>query len=112
MNTKNPHLSNRLISMLAQLAATILVATSLVGCGKGMNGTYKGDSPIGTVTIEFKSGGKAFSSVMGQTRELSYTVEGDKVIFDTGKGKEVYTLQKDGSLSSGEGAMSITLKKM
>ena len=111
MNSNHSNAERKLASLVARLAATLMLATCLVGCGKSLSGTYAGDTILGSVSVEFKGGGRAFSSMGGQTRELTYTIEGDKVIVNTGKGKEVYTIQKDGSLSSGNGLMGVTLKK-
>lgn len=111
MKLNNTNLERKPLSLMARLAACLLIAGCLAGCGRGPSGTYTGQSMMGPMTVEFKGGSKAFVSVMGQTRELAYTVEGNKVIFDTGKGKEVYTIQKDGSLSSGDGMMSVTLTR-
>lgn len=112
MNFNNSNVERKPIAPLARLAACFIIVACLAGCGKSLSGTYVGEAINGsTVSIEFKGGNKAFSSVMGQTRELKYAIEGDKVIFDTGTGKEVYTIQKDGDLTSGTGFMSITLKK-
>ena len=95
---------------MAALVLGVLVAAlfTVAGCGKSVSGTYAGDTMAGAVTIEFQSGGKALASIMGQTRQVKYKVDGDKIIFDSG---DVYTIQKDGSLSSGTGVMSITLRK-
>ena len=111
MNFNNSNVEPKPMSLLARLAACCIIAACLTGCGKSVKGTYTGDTPLGTITLEIRGGHKALSSMRGQTRELTYSVDGDKVIFDTGKGKEVYSLQKDGSLSSGTGIMSVTLKK-
>jgi hypothetical protein len=111
MNPSNSNVERKSLSLLTRLAACWIIAACLTGCGKNVKGTYTGDTPIGTVTLEIRGGHKALGSMGGQSRELTYTVDGDKVIIDTGKGKEVYSIQKDGSLSRGTGMMSVTLKK-
>src|SRR5262245_720133 len=111
MNANNSNVERKSLSLLARLAACMIIAACLTGCGKSLNGTYTGETLLGTVTVEMKGGHRALSSMMGQTRELTYSIDGDKVIFDTGKGKEVYTIQQDGSLISDNGLMRVTLKK-
>ena len=98
----------RTLSAVLVLGVLVAALFTVAGCGKNLSGTYVGDTVAGALTIEFKPGGKALGSFNGQTRQIKYTVDGDRVIFDSG---DVYTIQKDGSLSSGTGPMSITLRK-
>lgn len=42
---------------------------------------------------------------MGQTRELSYSTDGDKVILESPQGNLVVTRNKDGSLDTPWGTM-------
>jgi hypothetical protein len=109
---------NRSSLLIGVIVATFVAAAlTLAACSKGspkggLSGTYAATVPwAGTVTIEFKSRDEAFVSMNGQTKEGSYTVEGDKVIFQGAEGNIVYTIQKDGSLTSGSGDMSIVFKK-
>ena len=105
-------LNRKSLSPLVRLAACFLLVACLAGCGKSMSGTYAGESPFGTMTLQFKGGHKATSTAMGQMRDLTYSIEADKLIIDTGKGtKEIWTISKDGSLSRDVGLMSVTLKK-
>ena len=106
--------------MCKRLIAAMLVTGSitLAGCKRAnqeLSGTYTYQPPsrLYTLTVEFKSGRKVFASALGQTRECTYTVESDKAIFDcgTGRGKEVYTILGDSSLTSGTGSESVTLRK-
>jgi len=90
----------RTIVVVPLMAVVLFTA----GCDKGPKGFYKLDGPI-PVTIEFKSGGKAVFSMMGENKESDYTVSGDKVnISKDPEGKPMsLTINSDGSLSSSVG---------
>lgn len=96
--------------------ALALLCLSAVGCGSSLSGTYEDPNGMPVTKVEFKSGGKAYMTMgmfgVGQTTEVSYRRDGDKVILEMGAGANiVLTVQKDGSLSNGGGMMSVNLKK-
>jgi hypothetical protein len=86
------------------IVPALMLGLFIAGCDKGPKGFYKLDGPI-PVTIEFKSGGKAVFSMMGENKESDYTVSGDKVnISKDPEGKPMsLTINSDGSLSSSIG---------
>lgn len=93
-------------------AALVCMSLFLAGCGDSLSGTYAAEmGPGATFSIEFKSGGKATVSAMGETKQGTYTLNGDKVTVTIDKDPATFTRQKDGSLVA-EGAMvGMTLKK-
>lgn len=99
-------------SMMGRLLVVpILVAMMLIaGCDKGPSGLYTAEGPI-SASIDFKSG-KAIFSMMGETKESDFTVNGDKVnIAKDPEGKPLsLTINSDGSLS-GPGGMKFVKKK-
>lgn len=91
----------RLFSRLLAMATWLTLSVALAGCGNRMSGTYvAADMPAGAMTLEFKSGDKAVFTVLGETREVKYTVEGDKVIMHHPDGNQVYTIESDGRLTT------------
>ena len=96
--------------------AVVLLCLGAFGCGSGLSGTYEDPKGMPVTKVEFKPGGKAHMTMgmfgIGQTTEVSYRRDGDKVILETEAGANlVLTVQEDGSLSSGPGLMSVNLKK-
>ena len=80
----------------------IVLAIALTACGGGgMNGTYSDDS--GIVSYEFKGNGKVLVSSMGQTVELQYEKDGDKIRVMAAKNApaQVITITDDGHLDVG-----------
>lgn len=97
-------------------AAVVALCLSAIGCGSGLRGSYEDPKGMPITKVEFKSGGKAYLTMgmfgIGQTQEVSYRRDGDKVILEVGAGANmVLTIQEDGSLSNGDGMMSVHLKK-
>ena len=86
-------------ALLAPLLATLLLAA----CGGGPSGTYEG---VMGSTITFASG-KADISLAGNTMELAYRVDGDKISLRApGGGPDlVLTRRADGSLDTPWGDM-------
>jgi hypothetical protein len=82
----------------------------LTGCGDGVSGTYASDGPI-PMSMTFKGGGKATVSGMGETKEATYTVDGDKVVVTLDGNPATFVKQKDGSLAAQGEMMGMTLKK-
>jgi len=88
-----------------------LMALALPGCPSGNpSGKYQDDS--GAVSVEFKSGKKAYVTLPIGTTQCDYEVDGDKITLkmpgDKG-GNVVLTKKSDGSLDGG--MMLGTLKK-
>ena len=79
----------------AGIAAACL---SLAGCGGSVNGnTYQNAN--GMIQLEFKSGGKAFTSLNGMTNTCTHKQESKTVTLECEGDKTVFTLNDDGSLS-------------
>jgi hypothetical protein len=67
--------------------------------GNQLSGTYHGQTA--NATFDFKPGNKVTANVMGDSKDLSYKVEGDKVtILNPKEGDIVLTRNQDGSLNS------------
>jgi len=88
---------------------TVLAATLLIlGCGQGMSGKYASSNGIQGITLEFEGGDKVMATVMGNTVEGTYKVEGDKVtVYINGKNM-VLTKAADGALTGGPMGMTLT----
>ena len=82
---------------LAALCTALLAA-----CSSGISGTYEG----GLGSIQFSSG-KADVTLMGNTVEMDYTTDSDKVILQSPQGNLVLKRNQDGSLDTPWG----TIKK-
>jgi len=82
---------------------------ALFGCSH-LSGKYESTGPgAGVASLEFRNGSKAYMTVLGNTVETEYTVDGDKITLKNVNGENmVLTEQKDGTLS---GPMGMTLKK-
>lgn len=80
------------------MVAVVCVAVS--GCGDGLSGNRYTEEN-GKDGIEFKSGNKAHVTVMGQTIEADYSVDGNKITLDTKgeAGKLVVTRERDGTIT-------------
>jgi hypothetical protein len=85
---------------LSSFLAMTLFCLAVTGCGDGLSGSKytEKDSKDG---IEFKSGHKAYVTVMGSTVEATYAVDGDKITLDGGGqiGKLVVTRAPDGTIT-------------
>ena len=70
---------------------------SLTGCGSG-NGKFSGIYEAGKgESIEFRSGGKADITVQGtNVIEVSYAVDGERIVFSSQRGNFVGKVTKDG----------------
>jgi hypothetical protein len=82
--------------LLAPLLATLILAA----CGGGMSGTWEG----GMGSIRFESG-KAYATLLGSTREMKYSTDGDKVVLHSSEGDLVLTRNADGSIDTPWGRM-------
>jgi hypothetical protein len=89
------HCYFRYILGAVSTAATLLL---IAGCGGTVNGsTYQNAN--GMVQVEFKSGGKAFTSLNGMTNACTYTQESKTITLECEGDKTVFTVNDDGSLS-------------
>jgi hypothetical protein len=92
---------NRLrTSIVTSVATLVLASFVLVGCGKSMSGRFANDM----MEVEFKSGSKAYvtmgmAGINRTTTEVSYELNGDKIILHSQAGNLVLTRNKDGTLS-------------
>jgi hypothetical protein len=98
------------------LVAVIAISTlTLVACGGDrLSGVYTDPNGIPLHSLEFKPGGKVYitMAMTGTTSQGTYKQDGDKIIVEVkGGGNLVLTLNKDGSLTSGNGPMSNTFRK-
>jgi hypothetical protein len=87
---------------------TVVLGSAMIyvsGCGKSVSGVYADDS--GTLSIEFKSGGKATVTLQGSPMDGDYTVQGKTVTVKVNGDAKVLTINDDGSLAGPD----ITLKK-
>jgi hypothetical protein len=82
--------------LLAPLLATLLLAA----CGGGVSGTWEG----GMGSIKFESG-QGGVSLLGMTRDMKYSSEGDKIVLHSSEGDLVLTRNDDGSISTPWGRM-------
>ena len=101
-----------LVSKLVQIAALILVTALMAGCGNKVTGTYSN----GMMTIELKSGGKAVLTMGLTSDDVTYEVQGDKIILHdpkSGAAKDNLTLTRkdDGNLALVGEMGSMILKK-
>ena len=87
MNQKAKHTFARCAHAI--VAAAIL--TILAGCGSKVEGTYKG--PMGQIVL--KSGGKAELTMMGQTGQGTYKVDGKSVAVTFDGQTNTFTLEKN-----------------
>jgi hypothetical protein len=81
----------------SRMAAATVVAASicLISSATAMSGKYGNDF----MEVEFKSSSKAYVTTMGGvTTEVSYEVDGDKIILRNQAGNLVLTSNKDGTL--------------
>ena len=89
------------------LAFLPLVSTSVTGCGSGVDGTYHDAN--GVTTLELDSG-KAKLSMAGETLDLTYQVEGDKIMVHNpaeAEGEDlVLTRNSDGTHSGPLGTLA------
>lgn len=86
-----------------KLASMLLASLLLTACGGGISGTYEG----GMGSIKFESG-KADITLMGQTRETIFNIDGNKIVLHSPQGNLVLTRTKDGSLDTPWGTMKKT----
>lgn len=87
-----------LISRLLQLSAAVLLILTVSSCGDGLSGK-KYTSNSGSTAVEFKSGNKAYLTNMGQTAEVDYEIDDDKVKLKTPMGTMILTHEKDGTIT-------------
>lgn len=85
----------------------VLASLALAGCGSNLDGTYHDAN--GAVTLDIKSS-KARLTMMGETHELSYKVDGDKITLhdpkEAAQGDIVLTRNGDGTLSGPMGTLT------
>lgn len=84
---------------LLAIACTVLLAA----CGGGLSGTYEGG--FGSLTF---ASGKVDARLMGNTIEMPYTTDGDKIVLQSPQGNLVLTRKSDGSLDTPWGTMKKT----
>ncbi len=83
---------------------TIVVAAAtlsfiVAGCGSSVEGTYSSTNG-GTMTLELRSGGKAVFSMMGETKDCTYTAGGKDVHLTCDNHPIDFRVMDDGSLSN------------
>jgi hypothetical protein len=95
-----------------QISLVVLVGCGiyLSGCGGKVEGnTYTGNG--GVVTIEFKSGGKAYVSTGPVSTPCTYEESGKTVTLICEGDKTVFTVDDDGALNGPQGGMLGRLTK-
>ena len=86
-----------------RIAMTVLVCIAAAACGKGLSGTYHDQT--GQVTLEIKSGSSAHINLMGESHDLTYKVNGNKITFHAvedstdASGDVEATVNSDGTLA-------------
>lgn len=96
----------------AQLAVAVLFLSVILlsGCGSNVSGnTYTGNG--GVVTIEFKSGGKAYVSTGPVSTPCTYTESGKTVTLICEGDKTQFTVDDDGALLGPSGGFLGRLTK-
>ena len=88
------------MNMYGKILSTLLVTLLLAACGGGMSGTYEGG--MGSITFD---SGKADATLMGNTIEMDYTTDGDKIVLKSPQGNLVIKRNQDGSLDTPWGTM-------
>ena len=92
---------------LALLLASLILLT---GCGSSVSGnTYTGNG--GVVSVEFKSGGKAFVSTGPISTPCTYTESGKTVTLICEGDKTQFTVDDDGALIGPQGGFLGRLTK-
>src|ERR1700682_2553067 len=87
-----------------------LCSICITGCGAKVEGnTYTGNG--GVVTIEFKSGGKAYVSTGPVSTPCTYTESGKTVTLICEGDRTVFTVDDDGALKRAQGGMLGRLTK-
>jgi hypothetical protein len=89
----------KIVRKLSVLLVLIGISFTISGCGKSVAGVYKDDS--GTMTFDFKSGGKVDVTVSGSTGSCDYTLDGNKVSVKGMGSSWDFTIKDDGSLDTG-----------
>jgi len=89
-------------SSFTRLAAIIVAAASLSGCGSKLDGTYTPADGEGLISsITFKSGGKCELTGLGMTKEGTYELEGQKVKITVSGETNILTMDDKGCLDGG-----------
>ncbi len=92
-------------------AAAAMVCLGVAGCGNSVSGhTYGGNGSI--VTIEFQSGGKAYTSMGPMSTACTYTESGKQVSLVCEGDTTVLTIGDDGSLNGPPDGMLAHLTKV
>jgi hypothetical protein len=94
-------------SIFFALIATLVIT---VGCGGKVEGNTYSDNG-GVVTIEFKSGGKAYVSTGPATNTCNYTESGKTVVLTCEGDKTTFTVDDDGALNGPPGGFITRLTK-
>jgi hypothetical protein len=94
------------VTLALSLASLVLLA----GCGSSVSGnTYTGNG--GVVSVEFKSGGKAFVSTGPVSTPCTYTESGKTVTLICEGDKTQFTVDDDGALLGPQGGFLGRLTK-
>jgi hypothetical protein len=92
-------------------AAAALVCLGVAGCGNNVSGhTYGSNGNI--LTVEFQSGGKAFTSMGPMSTACTYTQSGKQVSLVCEGDTTVFTIGDDGSLNGPPDGMLTHLTKV
>jgi hypothetical protein len=83
------------------------LSLALTACGSKVEGTYSNAN--GLAMLELRSGGKATTTMMGDTHDCTYTVEGKQINVDCNGDKSAFRLNDDGSLT-GPGFIGVMRK--
>jgi len=97
------------VSTRTRLKSVILAGMllALAACGTKLAGTYTNAN--GLAMVELRSGGKATTSLMGESHECTYAVDGQAIHLNCNGDKSDFRLNEDGSLT-GPGFIGVLTK--
>jgi hypothetical protein len=83
------------------------ILPALAACGTKLAGTYTNAN--GLAMVELRSGGKATTSMMGESRECTYALNDQTIHLNCSGDKSDFRLNEDGSLT-GPGFIGVLTK--
>ena len=81
-----------------RLSIAVMLAVILVGCGRGLSGTYVLTDGTGMLfkKLTFTSGNKVeLTTIMDSTSEATYEVDGDKIKISAAGETQIFTIDKN-----------------
>ena len=84
--------------LYSSIAVLLGLTLTLSGCGGGLSGEKYAEEG-GKDGIEFKSGDKAYITMMGHTIEAEYSVDDEKILIKANGQSLVLTRHEDGTIT-------------